>query len=168
MEPGDLPAYLDRLSDRIASGSPPAVIAMADTYQTYVKDVQLVKYGVHAQHTLTPSPPFVGSPAIETGELRRSVTLAPGSMGIVSHASVSPHTIYAAVQEYGRVIHSRSAHHFMRFVTYGLANGPVFYKHVVKVPPRPYMRPATDACIRNGSLGRSAAEAFSRAVWGSA
>lgn len=161
MDPGSVPALLEDIALKAAKAAAPAVLAIANTYEDYVRNVELVRYG-HAPHTRTPSPPYSGSPALITGELRNSViisgvTLAP----VVSRAAVAPHTIYAAVQEYGADLWPSRAK-YLSWVT----DGRRYYKRRVHIPERPYMRPATRYCITSGRFGRAAAEAFEKAVWG--
>ena len=45
-------------------------------------------------------------------------------------------------------------------------SGGSWYAKRVKIPPRPYLKPALDDCIANGSLVKSAMEAFYLKVWG--
>ena len=161
MDPSGVPALLQGIADRAAKASAPAVLALANTYEDYVRNVELLRYG-HAPHTRTPSPPYTGSPAIITGELRNSVIISGVQLApVVSRAAVAPHTIYAAVQEWGADLWPSRAK-YLSWVT----NGRRYYKRHVHVPERPYMRPATRACITSGRFGREAARAFEKAVWG--
>ena len=133
---------------------------MARTYTRAVK--RLLHLTSHAPGTF-PTPSAPGSPpSWTTGNLSRSVWPSYGvTGGVYATASVAPHTIYAAVQEYGDVIWRRRA----RYMTW-VANGQRWYRVMVKIPERPYMRPALRSGIATGSLSRAAASAFSIAIWG--
>jgi hypothetical protein len=45
-------------------------------------------------------------------------------------------------------------------------SGGSWYKKRVRIPPRPYMKPALEDCLSNGSLVKAAMEAFYAKVWG--
>jgi hypothetical protein len=154
--PEELPAYLDALAVQAGRAAGPAVMGMARAYQDEVKS--LLGRLSHPPHTFTPSPP--GSPPAETtGRLRQSVLVRPGHGGPVATASVAPHTIYAAVQEYGDVMHP-THFEYMHWYT----NGRPYWKKEVRVPPRPYMRPALVNVITSGALTAAAMREFARYV----
>lgn len=160
MSPDDLPAFLSAIRDKAAKAAPPAVMGMADAYRSRVSRVTLRQYS-HPYGAKTDSPPGQ-PPAWVLGALARSVTAVLGaSSGTDAHADVSPHTVYARIQEVGgtiRPVHRR----FLRFVQ----DGEVVYAKRVTLPPRPYMAPTTRDMIQDGSLTMAAADAFTIAVWG--
>lgn len=159
MSPEELPAYLDAIRQRVNDlPATPASVAMARTYRTAVR--RNLTLTAHVRGTVTPVPPG-GFPSRESGALRDAILPGPATAGgPVAMASVQADIIYASVQEYGRNIWRKNKK-FMHF----FYDGEQFRVHVY-VPPRPYMRPTVVQCIANGSLGRSAAKAFSAAVWG--
>jgi hypothetical protein len=158
MDPSEVPALLQGIAVRAGYGATPAVTAMAVTYQRAVKYTLSLRTHTETEFT-------VGGrglpPAKRSGKLRGSVTKAIGGGDPVASASVAPHTIYAAVQEMGDIMHP-ARKKYMHFVN----DGGEWYLKEVKVGPHPYMRPTTARCIANGSLGRAAAKAFTVAVWG--
>jgi hypothetical protein len=120
------------------------------------------------------SPSAPGSPPGRvTGALEESVRQVPASGGgTVATTSISPHTIYDAVQEYGREIKAKDRPgrtgdprypHTLFFVT----DGPHFPR-MVKLPPRPYMRPSA-AWARAGGIqpaGQAVVDKIVREAWG--
>lgn len=153
-------AILTEVRDRAAMAAPDAAMAMGETYQDYVKNVTLTRFR-HPPGTRTPSPP--GQPPAEvTGELRRSITCrrGPGG-GMYGSSVVSPHTVYACIQEYGGFIYP-TRHKFLKWVN----EGDPTWKKQVYLPPRPYMAPATRDTIANGSLTLAAMKSFETNVWG--
>lgn len=160
ISPEELPAVLRELRDKAAVAAEPCVMAMAGTFKDRLTGVTLRRYS-HPPATKTPSPPGQ-PPAWMTGELARSVTSVLGpSGGMTATATVGPHTVYARIQEYGGSIRPVRAR-FLRWTEDGI----VHYSKHVRLPPRPYMRPAIREVIEDGSLTRAAAEAFMAAVWG--
>jgi phage gpG-like protein len=157
----ELVPVLEALRDRAATAAPPTVMAMADTYRDHLKKVTLRRSFAAPGQFGTPAAP--GSPpAWRTGELAKSVTTTPGlQSGLVATASVGPHTIYAATQEHGGVHFARRAR-YMHWVN----SGGSWYLKRVDIPARPYMGPALDEVIGDGSLVKSAMEAFMATVWG--
>lgn len=160
MTPEELPGVLAKLAAKAATAAVPAVNAMALAYQRHLVTVTLVRYS-HPPFTHTDSPPGQ-PPALVTGTLRRSVTpeLAAGG-GPRATASVAPHTVYARIQELGGNIYP-VRRKFLRWVEDGSVH---FSKHVY-LPPRPYMAPAREETVADGSLRRAAVKAFTAAVWG--
>jgi phage gpG-like protein len=149
----ELIQYFNELRARASTSAAPIVRNMASRYRQYVQREELRRYS-HPMYTHTPAPRG-GPPAWMTGELSRSITIVVSGGGIEAAAVVSPHTIYAAVQEFGRVIRARN-HPHMRY----LEDGRWHFPEVVDIPKRPYMRPALEATIADGSLLRAAIEAF--------
>ena len=152
----ELAGYLRMLAVRAGEAAIPGADAMGRVYRDEVKR-ELTRLS-HARGTVTPSPPGA-PPAMESGALAGSVTMVPASTPVVATASVSPHTIYDAVQEYGHTMH---AHHDFMHYFYGGER----FSRTVTVPPRPYMRPAIDIVAGNGSCAAAAAAAFYAALWG--
>jgi hypothetical protein len=158
--PGELVALLKAIQGRAADAAPDVAMAMAEHYRDHVKDVTLRRYS-HAPQTKTDSPPGQ-PPAWVTGELARSITAAPGpSSGTYATATVSPHTIYARIQELGGHIRPVRAR-YLRWTEDGI----VHYSKHVYLPPRPYMSPALADVVADGSLTAAAAAAFMAKVWG--
>jgi len=157
----ELPGVLKALRDKAATAAPDCVMAIADTYRDHLKNVTLRQSFAAPGQFGTPAPRG-GPPAWRTGELARSVTSVLGaSSGLTARATVAPHTIYAATQERGGV-HEPVRARYMHWVN----DGGEWFKKRVSIPERPYMGPALDQCIANGSLVESAMEAFYAKVWG--
>jgi hypothetical protein len=150
---------IQAIATKAGKAAPDVVWAMAKLYEGDVK--RELSMRSHAAGTWTNAPPFFSPPSMISGELERSVVTTRGiTTGTYAEATVSPHTIYASVQEWGRVIYARRRH-FMHWVN---DRGEWFKKRVM-VPPRPYMRPALEDVIRTGALTRVAMESFERSVW---
>lgn len=159
MDPSEVPALLDGIAARADAAATPASLAMARTFQRAVK--RNLSLRTRAMDAFRPSEERGQFPALRSGQLRRSVTVAgPSGGGGVAVTSVAPHTIYAAVQEYGHTMHARG-NSYMHFFS-----GGEWFLKTVHVGANPYMRPTIRQCIGSGSLGRSAAKAFDMAVWG--
>jgi hypothetical protein len=157
----ELPGVLKALRDKAATAAPVTVMAIADTYRDHLKNVTLRRSFAAPGQFGTPAAPGQ-PPAWRTGELARSVTSVLGaSSGLTATASVGPHTIYSRVQNQGAINRPTRAH-YMHWVNDG---GEWFKKRVV-IPPRPYMEPALEECIADGSLTEAAMEAFYAWVWG--
>jgi hypothetical protein len=159
--PEELIAKLGEIRDGVAASAPDAAMAMADTYKTHLTTVTLRRSFASPGQFGTPAP--VGSPvAWRTGELARSVTSWPGaSTGFTATAHVAPHTVYSAVQEYGREIFAKN-YPYMRWYN----DRGWWMKKRVFVPPRPYMHPALREVIADGSLVRAAGERFRVVIGG--
>ena len=168
MTPGELPGVLAAIAGRASAAAVPVAGAMAKTYETHLVDITLIESGSHAPVTPTPAPP--GRPPAEmTGALRGSVTMAgPTGGGGIGTASVAPHTIYAATQEWGGV-HSAVNGPYMwlwlRYVGYIEVIRRNWLKTTVEIPERPYMRTAVAETIASGELQGAAERAFEAAVW---
>jgi len=152
--PAQLPGYLRGLRDTAAAAAAPAANAMANTFQHHVQDVTLRESGYHPPFTRTPAPRGA-PPSRISGDLRSSIMVRPAHGMVAASASVAPHVIYATVQEYGAVISARNRR-YMRW----RMDGRWWYRTSVYVPPRPYMRPAREAVIRDGSVRRAAVSSF--------
>jgi hypothetical protein len=178
VSPDELVALLEGIRAKAGKAAGDAAMAMGQTYQDYVQNVTLVRRE-HPPQTWTDSPRG-SSPAEVTGALRRSITCVRGPGGGTYGSSVvAPHTVYAAVQEFGAVIRAHPrvrggwtgkylggkrgrGQHTMRFVV----DGEQYFPMVVEVPERPYMRPAARDCIANGSLSEAAGQSFMATVFG--
>jgi hypothetical protein len=157
----ELPGVLKALRDRAATAAPPTVMVIGQTYQRHLQKVTLRRSFAAVGQFGSPAAP--GSPpAWRTGALARSVVTAAGaSSGLTATASVGPHVIYARVQDEGAV--NRPTHaRYMHWVN----SGGSWYLKRVRIPPRPYMKPALDDCIADGSLTKAAMESFYAWVWG--
>jgi phage gpG-like protein len=123
MTPDELPGRLRRIAQDVKDrAAVDAADAMAQTYQSAV---------VRSMHGPSPSPKGT-PPARRTGTLARSVRAEPakGSGGTAT-SSVSPHTVYARIQQLGGEIHVVRAK--------VLTDGKRFYGTHVHLPARPYM-----------------------------
>lgn len=157
----ELPGVLKAIRDKAATAAPPAVMAMADAYKDHLTRVTLRRSFAAPGQFGTPAAPGQ-PPAHRTGRLSASVRVTPGLQGgLVATASVAPHTIYAVTQEYGG-IHVPVRARYMHWVN----SGGEWWKKRVYIPARPYMRPALEETIADGSLTKAAAEAFMAYVWG--
>ena len=157
----ELPGVLKALRDKAAEAAPPTVMAIADTYKTHLTRVTLRRSFAAPGQFGTPAAPGQ-PPAWRTGRLAGSVTsVLSGSAGLTASATVGPHVIYSRVQAQGAV--NRPTHaKYMHWVN----SGGSWYKKAVRIPARPYLEPALDDCIANGSLVKAAMEAFYAVVWG--
>jgi phage gpG-like protein len=163
----ELPAYLEEIRARVEASAVPVVDAIASTYEEHLVGFTLRESGAHPPVTQTPAPPG-RPPAFMTGELAGSVTRTPGAGdGGSAEASVAPHTIYAATQEFGGVHHgSPFMWLWLRYIGPEAVRRRGWRKEVVDIPARPYMSTAVDETIENGSLVRAAEDRFSAVVWG--
>jgi phage gpG-like protein len=157
--PDALIAELRGIQLRSMQAAPPAVKRAAEAFHDRLVNVTLRTYQ-HPMYVMTQAPAG-GPPAWMTGELAYSVTNEYAGSGAIGRAFVGPHTIYAAVQEEGRVIR-RKSREYMRWYMTGVPKpgGPWWYKKEVTVPARPYMRPTRDAMIADGSLREAFMEGF--------
>jgi len=136
-------------------------------------DVTLIESGTHAPVTLTPAPPGrppALMPGGVNGSLRGSVTMSgPTGGGGIGLASVAPHTIYAATQEWGST-HTAKNGPFMwlwiRYIGYQEVIARSWLRREVTIPERPYMRTAVAEEIANGELQAVAESTFEAVVWG--
>jgi phage gpG-like protein len=148
---------------RTMQTSPVVAQAMGDAFHDRLVNVTLRQYS-HPMYSRTPSPPGQ-PPAFMTGELAYSVTTRVSGGVSTSRAFVGPHTIYAAVQEFGATINVKHSTvtktgkvvpGFMRWYM----DGNFWYKRQVTIPERSYMRRTRDDMIADGSLHRTAVRAF--------
>src|SRR5215469_15851621 len=136
-------------------------MAMAEAYKEHLTKVTLRRSFAAPGQFGTPAAPG-RPPAWRTGALARSVRAAPGaSGGLTATATVAPHVIYSATQEYGGV-HTPVRFRYMHWVN----SGGEWYLKRVNIPARPYLRPALEETMADGSLTRAAMEAFMAYVWG--
>ena len=159
--PEEVPGFLKLIRDRAADAAPPAVTAIAQTYQKHLQKVTLRRSFAAPGQFGTPAAPGQ-PPAWRTGALARSVwTTAGPSSGATASAWVGPHVIYARIQNQGGV--NRPTHaKYMHWVN----SGGSWYLKRVDIPARGYMRPALEDCLANGSLTEAGMEAFYVRVWG--
>jgi phage gpG-like protein len=152
----------------VEASAVPVVDAIAETYKEHLVGVTLHESGSHPPVTQTPAPPG-RPPAFMTGRLAGSVIRTPGTGGGgVAEATVAPHTVYAATQEFGGV-HAKSPGFmalWVRYIGYAGVKARGWLKHRVDIPARPYMSAAVGETIANGSLARAAMERFMAVVWG--
>jgi phage gpG-like protein len=162
-DPDALLTQFKGLELRTMRTSPFIAAEMGRAFHDRLVNVTLRRYE-HPMYERTNSP--AGQPpAFMSGELAYSVTTEVKGGASTSRAWVGPHTIYAAVQEFGAVInvkHStttktgKTVPGFMRWYM----DGSFWYKRQVTIPERSYMRRTRDEMIADGSLHRTAVEAF--------
>ena len=138
MKPSELPAYLQRMGEKVTRDAPVAAAdGMAQAYQGAV---------VRSMGGVSPSPPGT-PPARRSGTLARSVRAEPAVPAGPGRAtsSVAPHTVYARIQQLGGDIYPVRAKALRwKAKTFGpLRKGEkrtnyVYAKHV-HLPARPYM-----------------------------
>lgn len=128
MTPEQLPIRLARLAGDVrARAAVDAANGMAQAYQGEV---------VRSMHGGGPSAPGT-PPARRTGTLARSVRAKPATGGGArATSSVSPHTVYARIQQLGGDIHVVRAK--------VLTDGKQFFGKHVHLPARPYMTMSSD------------------------
>lgn len=159
MTPDEAVVYWNNITRRIEQEAAPAAAnAMA---RLFLKEVQS-----ELSHS---SPSAPGSPpGIVTGALRRSVHIYPGSSGPVSRARVVPLIVYARIQELGGEVHARHTYTVKKGPHKGeqrpgylrwTGKGGVHFAHSVRLPPRPYMRPAHEKLVRSGAMREAAMRA---------
>ncbi len=161
MTPAEDIALLEQIRDRAAVVAPRLAMAMGNAQQRELKDHTLARTA-HAPVTQTPAPEG-GPPAMMTGALRASVTCIQGPGGGTSGSSiVAPHTIYAATQEWGaegREVHP-NMYLWLKYIGREEVVRRGWKKHVVNIPPRPYMGPSLRDVLADGSAVRDANAIF--------
>lgn len=77
---------------------------------------------------------------VRSGALRRSIRLVGGGGGLRSTSSAAPHTVYAAIINYGGTIHVKHTYTTRRGRTMPgwLSDGSTFFGHSVKIPGQGY------------------------------
>lgn len=151
----ELIAVLEGIRDRAATAAPACALEMARVYSVHLSSVTLRQRFAAPGQFGTPSPPGA-PPAFRTGLLSESVTHWPGpGSGTLGRAYAGPHTIYAVTQELG-AIHYARRFRYMHWVN----DGGEWWKKRVDIPGRPYMQPALDDVVADGSLTRAAAVTF--------
>jgi hypothetical protein len=152
---------------------------MATTFADHVRNVTLRRYGQHSRFSKTPSPPGQ-PPSMVDGHLAASMVVFPGaSSGGVASAVVGNTAIYAAVQEWGRVIHVRNRRFLMWITDYPtsvsnleksrreLGDGLFLnFAKSVEIPERSYFRRGLEEVIASGELERNKIAVFMSIVWG--
>jgi hypothetical protein len=149
----------------------PVADAIAATYEDHLVNVTLVESGAHGPATPAGYPPAAAPgrpPMVMTGSLRASVLRTPAvGGGGVATASVAPHTVYAATQEFGAV-HTGSPHMWLwvRYVGPKVTAHRNWVKSAVVIKEHPYMRAAVTETFASGALSRAAVRSFMAEVWG--
>jgi hypothetical protein len=96
-------AYLEVIAERAEAAAEPVAIAMAEAFTDHVSEVTL-RQTAHDRWSKTPAPEG-GPPAMVSGHLAESFVVIPGGGGGGTGRAIAGNTaIYAAVQEFGRVI----------------------------------------------------------------
>lgn len=160
MTPDELPAYLEHFRARVDDpGGRAAADGMVRAFDQGIKTHELRRYS-HPLGTPTPSPPG-GTPALVTGRLRDSFKIRRAeSLGAYRWGSSDrPTVVYAHIHEYGGDIYPR-VKQWLHWVD---AGGSHFAKHV-RMPKRPYMHPARERMVADGTLHNAAARSFLEAV----
>ena len=77
---------------------------------------------------------------VRSGALRRSIRLHGGGGGLRSTSTVAPHTVYAAIINYGGTIHVKHYYTTKRgkMMVGWLSDGKTFFGHSVKIPGQGY------------------------------
>lgn len=157
MDLKDVPDLLREYRDLAATAAPDAVMGMSKAYYDQVqKNLRLRAHpvGYFVPPSIWTNAPRGEPPALVTGRLAASVAIKRGATtGTYAQASVAPHTIYARTQEVGE---THYGHPFMVWRD----DGGIHYARKVKIPARPYMRPATEYTVTTGVLTRAAERAF--------
>jgi phage gpG-like protein len=151
MDPDDLAAFLETLKGSVATAAAPVANAMGETMKNRVQVI--LKEKSHAPGEFYRAQAGA-SPAYATGNLSRSIVRTPAFGGLRATSMVGATAVYAGVQEFGG--YTWGNHGFMHWVN---SAGSWFMK-TVYIPEHPYMRPAVEGVIRDGSLRQSAIDAF--------
>lgn len=150
-------AALDAMLARLESATGDASKSAAD-YIGRVAKGKLEHLG-HSELTFSPSMPGE-PPAMVSGALADSIiSVRTGPQS----AAVGPTTVYARIQELGGNMHG---HPYMEF--HKLYKGRVtkFRRGFVRLPPRPYLEPATDEAVNSGRVQDIYATHWARAIEG--
>lgn len=84
---------------------------------------------------------IVNRKLVDTGNLLGSVTADKPVVGIMrSYIEFGPHTVYAAIHEFGGLIRPVKA----KALVFMGSDGKLVFTKVVYMPARPYLRPALD------------------------
>ena len=76
----------------------------------------------------------------QRGQLRNSIRVESKTSATGAVAEISPHTIYARIQEFGGIIYPRRA----SMLHWKDENGEDHFAKSVTIPARPYLRPAAE------------------------
>ena len=167
LTPEELPAYLETIVAKVTAAPPDAAYKMAKAFEDHVRTVTLRRYA-HPPFTWTPSPRYVGTPAFITGALEQSIHSRRGARtAYTAEASTGPYIIYGRIQELGGDIFPRHAK-WLHWRNFNPRTGTItdWYSKHVEIPKRPYLEPAADETMANGSLTRAASVSFMKSVWG--
>jgi hypothetical protein len=157
LTPEELPGYLLKIAQRAHDSGHEAANGMAHKFDRGIKTDELVR------SSGAPSAP--GSPpALESGRLRDSFRIVPAEDigGDRWRSKDGPHTVYAHIQEYGGDIYPR-VKLWLHWVS---GDGTDHFAKHVRLPARPYMRPAARRMVADGSLAHGAIEGFEVQMWG--
>ena len=146
-------SFLRILQDKVAAAAAPEANAMAETFQRRVQDVTLREIS-HAPGMFWKAP-LGRPPAYASGNLSRSIIRIPAAGLVRASALVGATAIYSALQEFGGTTRPTRS----KYLHWTNSAGPWWMKSVT-VPKHPYMRPSLEAVIFDGSLQRSAIDAF--------
>lgn len=152
MDPDALPAFLETLQGQVATAASPAANAMAEVTE---REVQL---NLHRQshapgvfHRAIPGQP----PARASGHLAQSMFIRSAIGNIRATAIMGNTAVYAGIQEFGGWTEP-TRHLFMKWTN----TGGTWYMPHVDIPEHPYIKPAVERTIADGSMQRSAISAF--------
>lgn len=151
---------LRAIAAKVESAAPKASVqALSRAGETMAK--LTLSTGAHAAGTPTPNPPG-GPPGLISGDLRRSVARAPAvpSGPATWSQALGSVIIYAAVQEHGATIHAGSSGYLANKATGQFFVVPGGAKDYVKIPARPWMKPAVERLISSGLGQKAAISAF--------
>jgi phage gpG-like protein len=152
MRISELPDYLKGFKNRVASAAGPSATEMADAVRDRMVN-RTLRESAHAEGIFYKA--VEGRPpAYASGRLASSVFVQPSSSMTWAKASVGVSAKYAAIQEWGGWTVPNHGE-FMHW-----RNPKPWFKKRVTIPEHPYFRPTVDAMIKDGSLSRSAANAF--------
>lgn len=153
LTPEENVAYWEALLATVADAAPDVANAMAETMMERVQNVEL-RIISHSPGMFWKA--FRGlPPAYVTGNLERSIHRAPAvGSGMFAVSNVFSDAIYAGIQEFGG--YTWGNHGLMHWRN---SAGSWFMREVY-VPEHPYMTPAYEAVIRDGTLTRAAMVSF--------
>lgn len=156
MDPDELHDYLEALKGSAAVSAPDVANAMALIGQRQTQ--RMLRLHAHAPGQFYRAAPG-DTPSFATGNLDKSIIRRPAASGAIrATAMIGATAKYAAIQEFGGWTWGN--HGMMHWHN---SAGRWFMRRVY-VPEHPYMRPAVESVIRDGSLSRSAVSAFEKHV----
>lgn len=101
---------------------------------------------------------------VRSGALRRSIRVKGGGGGLRSTSSAAPHTVYAAIINYGGTIRVKHTYTTRRgkVMPGWLSDGSTFFGHSVKIPGQGYWTLAG----KEGAIIQAAQDAIARVAGG--